>query len=77
MHLGDPGHQPCGGRDVPDPPAGHRVGLAEPADQHRPIAHSVEGAEGDVLMAAVDEAVVDLVGDDKQVMALGDRGDRS
>ena len=34
-----------------------------------------ERGEADVL-DAVDEAVVDLVGDDEEVVALGDVGDR-
>ena len=75
VHLGDAGHDLRRRRDVADAPARHRVGLAEAADQHRPLAHPIEGAEGDVLVAAIDEAVVDLVGDDHEVVTLGDRGD--
>ena len=53
------------------PPPGHRVVLREAADDHGPVAHAGQAAEGHVL-AGVHQAVVDFVRDDQQIMPRGD-----
>ena len=76
VDLRDAGHQLRRGGDPSDPPTGHRVALAEAAEQDRALAHRRQRAEGGVLVVAVHEPVVDLVAVHEQVVLLGDPRDR-
>ena len=65
-----------GGRGGPgDAPAGHGVRLGETAQGDRALLHAGQRGDRGVLEAAVDEAVVDLVGDHDQIVAAGDVGE--
>jgi len=69
------GRQQVFGRGSPaQPPAGHGVRLAHPAQDDGALLHPRQGGEVDMLHA-VDQPVVDLVGDDQQVMPGGDGRD--
>ncbi len=58
-----------------DPPAGHRVGLGHPVDDDGLLLDVLaERGEAGELEAVVDEAGVDLVGDDVDVLALDHLG---
>ena len=60
---------------VADAPARHRVGLREAVEEDRALLHAGQRGEADVLLAAVREVAVDLVGDDDEVVLLGEGGD--
>ena len=75
VHLHHRVDQARRGADPAEAPAGHRVGLREAAEEDRALLHARDRREADVL-DAVDEAVVDLVRDDEEVVALDDVGDR-
>ena len=65
-----------GGRNAPaDPPAGHGVGLAYAIDEYRPLlqARPDRGKTGE-LVTAIDQPLVDLVGNDQQVFFHGHVG---
>ncbi len=63
-----------GGADPADLPTGEREGLAPGADRDRAVAHARQCRERDVF-AVVDEMLVDLVGDDDEIVFLRDLGD--
>ena len=66
-----------GWRDRPaDAPPGHAVRLRQPVDRHRPLRHAVEGGDGHVPEAVVDDVLVDLVGDGDGIPPAAERGDR-
>ena len=56
---------------VADAPARHRVGLGEAVEEDRALLHAGQGREADVLLAAVRQVAVDLIGDDDEVVLLG------
>ena len=56
---------------IADAPARHRVGLREAVEENRALLHAGQGGEADVLLAAVRQVAVDLVGDDDEVVLLG------
>ena len=59
-----------------DPPAGHRVGLADTGDDDGAVGEAgAEGGERDSLPAVEDELVVDLVGDDREIGSDGHVGE--
>ena len=62
--------------EVAQPPAGHRVGLAETVDRDRQIVRfGGERADGDVLRVVVNELLVNLVAEDEDFLLDGDVGD--
>ena len=56
------------------PPAGHEVGLGQPVERHEARVVGQRGG-GDVLPAVEHHLVVDLVGEDHQVVPPGQRDD--
>ena len=56
------------GGHVAEPPAGHAERLAESRHHDGPLAHAVQRRQADVLRAVVDEVLVDLIGEDKQIV---------
>ena len=58
-----------------DLPARERERLAARADRDRAVAHAGQRRDRNVL-AVVDEVLVDLVGDDEQVVLLRELGDQ-
>ncbi len=58
----------AGRAEVADPPARHGVGLREAAHEDRSFAHAGKRAHRPVPVAAIGEAVVDLVRVDEQVV---------
>ena len=69
--LGDPG----GRADPADPPARHRVRLGEATEHDGALPRAGQRAEAGVR-AGVGEPVVDLVGDEVEVVLLGERHQR-
>ena len=59
------------GRDKADAPAGHGIGLREAVDDDRPLFHPREGRDAGCLFSGVEQGVVDVVGDDQQVVFDG------
>ena len=64
------------GRDRPaDPPAGHRVGLADAGHDDRAVGEvGTQRGEGDTLPAVVHELVVDFVRHHREIVLDGDVG---
>ena len=56
--------------DVAHAPTGHREGLREPVYRYGPLEHPGYRGRGDML-ALVDDVLIDLVGQDVEVMVLG------
>ncbi len=56
------------GREVAEPPAGHRERLREAVDGDGAVFHPVEGAERGGFEAVVDDLLVDLVRDDRDIV---------
>src|SRR5579883_212512 len=53
--------------DPADAPSSDRISLAHAVDEDGAIAHAGEGHDGDVLGAAVDDVLIDFVGDSERV----------
>ena len=63
------------GQDAPaQAPAGHGIRLGEAVEDDGALVHALDREDGDVL-AVVDDARVDLVGQDHQVVRHGDGRD--
>ena len=75
VHLPDgPGEVPrCNG--VADAPSGHAEGLGEGADGHGPLSHARKQGDGLVDVPVVQDVLVDLVGEDVEVVADRQLGD--
>src|SRR5256885_15095284 len=63
------------GDGVADAPARDRVRLRDARDGDGPLRHAGQGGDGDVLLAVVDDVLVDLVGDGEQVVGEAEIGD--
>ena len=71
-HLGDGG----GSGHVADTPASHGIGLGHAVDQQGAGLHVLtQSGEADKLLAVIGQAVVDLIGDDIDVLLHTDLGD--
>ena len=65
-----------GTRGVADAPAGHGVGLGNAVDHDRLRADFVaQRSDGNVLLAVVNQLLIDFVGDDVKLLLHGQRGD--
>ena len=76
MHLANRRGEPFAGDRVCQPPSCDRVSLRQPADRNRPLGHAGKARDRDVPRAAVDDVLVNFVGDRQRVMPLAQRGDR-
>ena len=59
------------GRDKADAPAGHGIGLREAVDNDRALLHAWERGNAGCLFSGVEQGVVDVIGDDHQVVLDG------
>lgn len=59
------------GRDKADAPAGHRIGLREAVDNDRALLHAWERGNAGRLFPGVEQGVVDVIGDNQQVVLDG------
>ena len=76
MDLEQRGNEPLVRYNIPQPPAGHGVGLGKAADYNGPLPHTGQGGHRDKLRPVVDQPAVHLVGKDKQVMLRRQPGHR-
>ena len=75
MHLARPVDDLGRADHIAQAPTRHGVGLGERAAAERALGHARQAREVDVLVGGVDDVLVDLVGDDPQVVLLGHAGD--
>ena len=75
MDLADAGGQRCRSDEPAHAPAGDREGLARAADRDRPLCHTRQRGQADVL-AFVNEVLIDLVSDRERVVGDAQLGDQ-
>ena len=65
------------GRDpeIANSPAGHGIGLGEAIDRDRALVHLGQRGEADVLGTVEDEALVELIRIDEEIVLARDRSD--
>ncbi len=71
VNLAHGADQVGGANGITDAPAGHGVILAHTAEVNRAFGHARQRREHDVMMTGVDQAVVNFVGNDDQVVLFG------
>ncbi len=78
MHLVEAPQQRLRCTRIANAPAGHRIAFGEPAQQDGAITQAAHRRHANVpslVCFAVDQPIIDLVGDHKQVVFLNQRGD--
>ena len=75
VEVADGSHPASAGGEIADPPSGDAEGFGEAGDGDGALGHSWEGSGADVAEAVVEEVLVDLVGDDEEVVLDGKGGD--
>ena len=76
VHLHQRLQDLCRGAGVAHPPPGHGVALGEAVEEDRALAGPGEGGDAGVLPAVVDQAGVDLVRVEQEVVLHGEADDR-